>query len=510
MNPSGRIIGNTLAQYLKSVFTIVLSLYSTRLVLNALGESDYGIYQLVAGVVAMLGFVTNALVTTTQRYVSHSFGENDIAKVGVVFRNSLLIHLLLGVILLVIMLVLMNVIFQHQWLKIDADRIGTAGIVYVSTTIVLFISILVAPFKAMFIARENMIFICIVETVDGVMKLLLAMWLVGSSSDKLVFYSLMLLVIQFVNLLIYTSYAIGKYPECRIRFGKDTINMTCIRNLSRFAGWTTYGMGIIVMRNQGIAVILNHFFGTVINAAYGIAFQIYGAVSFVSSSILNAMNPQIMKLEGSNDKEKMLRLSEKESLFSAMLMMMISIPIMIEMPNILEVWLGVAPEGTAMFSIFILASFLVDQLTCGLNSVMQALGDIRAYSLMVYTPKLGVLVLVWFLLFRGYGPQSSMWVYFAVEFLVSFMRLPILKAKVKLDIRHFVHDVIMPASCLAVVVAVASVAVVFACDFKFRFLLTITFAVMVGTVGIWFFVIDQADRAFVKNMISNFWHRCRK
>lgn len=509
MNPTGRIISNTLAQYLKSILTIVLSLYSTRLVLEALGQSDYGVYQLVAGVVAMLGFVTNALVTTTQRYISHTFGENDIQKVGTVFRSSLFIHVLLGLVLLSVMLALKNVIFQHQWLKIDPDRTEIAATVYVATTIVLFLSIFVAPFKAMFIARENMVFICIVEIADGLMKLLLAMWLTGTSSDKLVFYSMMLLVIQFANLLIYAVSAIGKYPECRIRFGKGAVSMDCIRRLSGFAGWTTYGMGIIVMRNQGIAVMLNHFFGTVINAAYGIAFQIYGAVSFVSSSILNAMNPQIMKAEGNNDRKRMMLLAEKESLFSVMLMMLVSIPIIIEMPNILEAWLGTAPEGTAMFCIFILASFLVDQMTCGLNSVMQALGDIRTYSLLVYTPKLAALGIVWLLLAGGCGPQSSMWVYFIVELLVSLMRLPILKVKAGLDIRQYFRDVMVPAFQLAIVIAAVSEAVVFACDFRFRFLLTIVLAVLSGTLEIWFFVIDSSERTYVRHMISNVCHRCR-
>jgi len=508
MNPTGRIISNTLAQYLKSVLTIVLSLYATRLVLGALGASDYGIYQLVAGVVAMIGFVTNALVTTTQRYISHSYGENDIRKVGMIFRSSLLIHVVLGAVLLVILLAVKNPVFQH-WLSMDPERVKIAGSVYVAATVVLILSIVVAPFKAMFIARENMVFICVVEIADGLLKLLLAMWLSETTCDKLFFYAMMLVVIQVANLLIFAAYAIGKFPECRISFGKDAVSMDCIRQLSGFAGWTTYGMGIIVMRNQGIAVMLNHFFGTIINAAYGIAFQIYGAVSFVSTSILNAMNPQIMKAEGNHDRERMMRLAKKESLFSVLLMLIVSMPIIIEMPNILDVWLDSVPDGTAMFCIFIIASFLVDQLTSGLNSVMQALGEIRTYSILVYTPKLVALVFVWLFLDGGCGPESAMWVYLSVECVVSFMRLPISKIKAGLDVRQYVRDVIVPVILIAAIVTAACEAVVLACDFKYRFLLTILFSILVGAAGIWFLAIGGTDRESVKKMISTAIRKCR-
>lgn len=508
MDSAKRIIYNTFAQYFKSILTTILALYSTRIVLNTLGVSDYGIYQLVAGVVAMLGFVTNALVITTQRYISYYYGENDIQKVKSIFSNSLLIHLVFGIALMVILYLMKGIIFNY-WLKIENTRIETAGFVYVMTIAMLFVSIVIAPFKAMFIARENIVFISIIEIFDSILKLLLAIWLSSTTIDKLMFYSVMMVAIQILNLLVFALYSIQKYPECTIRFTRNYINKESIRLLCGFAGWTTYGMGTIVVRNQGIAIMLNHFFGTVINAAYGLAFQVYGAVSFVSTSILNAMNPQIMKAEGSNNRKKMLELAEKESLYSVTLLLLIAVPFIVEMPNILNIWLDYdVPEYTVMFCDFILIAFLLDQLTYGLNTIVQALGTIRTYILLMYTPKLLSLILVWLLLYWHYTPTAIMWLYLIVEFIVSIMRLPYLHHIVGLNISQYIKNVFVPLIPLTFAITAASMAIVQTDICQYRFLLTTFTAIIVGSAIIWSVIFHKAERAYTRNFISKLFHKC--
>lgn len=303
MEAAKRIIVNTTAQYLKAVINTVLSLYSTRLILDALQVSDYGIYTVVGGVVAMLGFITNALVITTQRYVSYYHGQGNPQEVRSIFVNSLVLHIFLGALLTIVLLLPKDWIIHHI-LSIPSSRIIVAGHIYVITTFMLFFTIINAPFKALFIARENIVYIAVVEVADAVIKFILAISLAYVSSDKLLVYAVLMGAIVVVNLLAFSIYALFRFKECTILIRPKDIKKSVIRQLLGFAGWTTYGMGAVAGRNQGTAVVLNHFFGTAVNAAYGIAFQIYGAVAFVVTSILNAMNPQIMKLEGGKERKR--------------------------------------------------------------------------------------------------------------------------------------------------------------------------------------------------------------
>ena len=309
MNPAKRIIVNTSVQYVKAVITTCLSLYSTRLILDALSINDFGIYSVIVGIVAMLGFITNALIVTTQRYLSVHMGKEDTAFMHKLFTNSLFIHLLFGILISLILISIEGLLFEHV-LNIDDARKPTAEVVYVIAVIMLFISILTAPFKALFIAHENIIYIVSVEIADSIIKLLLAIGLAHVTFDKLLVYSWMMALIVCLNFLAFCIYGVLRFKECSILIRKRDIDMQHIRNLTGFAGWTTYGMACVAARNQGTGVVLNHFFGTVVNAAYGIAFQINGAIVFLVVSIQNAMNPQLMQAEGSGNHEKMLAMKK--------------------------------------------------------------------------------------------------------------------------------------------------------------------------------------------------------
>ncbi|MBR4389973.1 MAG: hypothetical protein IKT00_12475 [Prevotella sp.] len=490
-----------MAQYVKAVLTILLSLYSTRLILDALDVNDYGIYSVVGGAVSMLGFIVNAMVVTTQRYISFYIGRGDTNYVKKLFSNSLLLHLLIGAAIALLLLL------AEDWLmsvlKINPDRMGTARMVYVITTMMLLITIIMAPFKALFIAREKIVYIAIVEIADAFIKLSLAIWLSHINSDKLLFYALMMASIQLLNLLAYAGYSRWKFAECRFTIHRRDIDRKTMSSIFGFAGWSTYGMGSIAARNQGIAVILNHFFGTAINAAYGLAFQIYSSMAFVSSSILNAMNPQIMKAEGADEHDKMLKLASKESKYSVALMAIVSIPVMMEMSSILEVWIKrEVPSYTAMISTFILVSFLIDQLTIGLHAVNQAQGNIRNYSLLMFTPKLLNLPLAYFMLLEGCSVESVMWSYLIIETLVAIARLPYLKRTAGLSISSYVHYTVWPLVPLFVASIVTSWLCIAFLHMPFRFLITVALAVSIASVTAWRFTLLPSERTFFVEMIK--------
>lgn len=505
MEPTNRIIVNTIAQYLKAVINTVLALYSTRPILDALQVSDYGIYTVVGGVVAMLGFITNALVITTQRYISYYHGHGISEEARSVFANSLVLHVFLGALLMIVLLLPKDWIIHHI-LNIPSNRIIVAGHIYVITTFMLFFTILYAPFKALFIARENIIYIALVEIADAVIKFILAINLVHINADKLLVYAVLMGVIVVANFLAFSIYASAKFEECTVFISPKEIKKNTMRQLLGFAGWTTYGMGAVAGRNQGTAVVLNHFFGTSVNAAYGIAFQIYGAVAFVVTSLLNAMNPQIMKLEGGKEREKMLSMAGKESKYSVALLAIATLPLIIEMPAILDAWLKEVPPYTSLFCRFVLISFLCDQLTMGLQTAIQATGQIRSYTLLIYTPKLLFVPVIWIMFQYDYSILSMMVLFFLVELFVALIRIPYCKLKINLCISNYVRDVIIPQIPLCSLICIVGIACSTCLNFPIRFVLTYIVSAVTGIFSAWLFILNKGEKHYVKQLFMKRIH----
>lgn len=501
MESAKRIVVNTAAQYARSLINITLSLYSTRLILDALSVSDYGLYSVVGGLVSMLGFITNALIITTQRHISYYYGKGNRDYVRKLFVNSFLLHLIIGLSLAAIMYIPGDWLMDNI-LNIDDSRILAAKFVYNITIIMLFITIITTPFKALFIAHENIIYISIIEVCDGIAKLFLAFYLLLTTADKLMLYASIMALILLTNLLAYVIYALIHFKECTIIIRRKDVNKECMAKLTGFAGWTTYAMGAIAARNQGTSVILNYFFGTIINAAYGIAFQVYSAVSFVATSVLNAMNPQIMKAAGAGDIKKTFSLAEKESKFSTALMSVVSIPLIMEMPSVLELWLKEVPENTTLFCRFILIGFLFDQATYGLHTVNQALGKIRNYTLLIYTPKLLTLLGIWIMLSNNYEVKSIMYLYIIIELIAAIIRLPYLKYTAGLSITTYIINVIIPLIPLLAVQAITG-CLCSMLKLPYGFILSILFMLVTGSLAIWFFTLNDNERNYAKSLINS-------
>ncbi len=492
MTNSQRIIVNTAAQYTRTIINVCLSLYSTRLILAALGQSDYGIYSVVAGIVAMLSFVTNALVITTQRYLSFNYGNGDIEKIRDIFGNSMLLHIAIGISTAIILSIIGSLVV-HNILNIETERIGAAQIVYYAAILMLFLSFITAPIRALFIARENIVYISIIDVCDGVLKLLGAVWLCHISFDRLIAYAGVMSGIIFFELLAYSIYAEFHFPEFHLPRLKEW-NRAYIKDLSGFAGWTIYSAGCMLVRTQGIAVLLNRFLGTIVNAAYGIALQVAGAVLFVSASIINAFNPQIMKAEGSGNREKMLQLAEYESKYSFLLLSMVAIPLIAEMDVILSIWLVEVPQQTIMFCRFVLIAAICDQTTIGLNAANQAIGDIRLYSLLLNTIKVLSFPAAWICLRLGCHAQAAMWCYFVCEAICSVARIPFLYKTAQLQIGEYIKTVLLRTAPPIIVMLCISYAIVTLVENPFRFLLTITLTILAGIITTFLTGLDHIEK----------------
>ena len=370
MKSSNRIIVNTLAQYARTLINLVLSLYSARLVLQILGEDDYGIYALIGGVVAMLSFFTNSLVSSTQRFLSIGQGRGNLEELKRIFSSSLLLHIILGLAVTVILECLTPFLFDG-FLNIPPDRTEAAIIVYQQVVVMVYISFLSAPYKALLVSRENIVYTSIVDVADGVMKVVLVLILPYIPASHLVAYGWIMLFITVFEFFCFSVYTHRKYEECVFPRWRH-LTREYVRQLMAFTGWITYSTLCIAVRNQGLAIILNRIKGPAINAAYGIGMQISGMVSFVSTSLTNAIAPQLMASEGGSKREQMLFLSEMNSKFSYLLLAGVGIPVMFEMQVVLKAWLGDVPDSTALFGCMFLIMMIVDMLTPGLAAAKEA------------------------------------------------------------------------------------------------------------------------------------------
>lgn len=500
MTNSQRIIVNTAAQYTRTIINVCLSLYSTRLILAALGQSDYGIYSVVGGVVAMLSFVTNALVTTTQRYLSFYHGAGNKDKIRLVFGNSMLLHILIGVIAVVVLGAIGPWVIHHL-LNITPERLEAALVVYYAAVLMLLLSFLTAPVRALFIARENIVYISIVDVLDGVLKLLIAIWLSHITYDRLITYAGAMTSISLFNLLAFVIFAAFRFEECHWPRLREW-NREYIKDLSGFTGWIIYSTGCVIARTQGVAILLNNFIGSAVNAAYGISLQVSGAVQFISASLLNAMRPQIVKAEGVGERQHMLLLAATASKMAFLLLAAVAIPLIWEMPAILSFWLSDVPPYTVMFCRFILIASLCDQLTVGLISAIEAIGDIRNYSLVINSIKILTLPCAWLCLYYGFPMASVMWFYIGFEFICAIARLPFLKHVAGLSIKDFSKRVFMRIWFPLCIMIFVGFIVVNYVTLPYRFIWTLIISGISALIAIWFTGLDKTERDIMKKSIQ--------
>lgn len=448
MKASTRVIINTGAQYMRSILSVVITLYTSRVVLENLGVNDFGIYSLIAGVVSMLSFIQVNLSRTIQRFLNYYLGRNDQKMVVAVFNNSLLTQLIVCIVLCGILYGCTDVIFHHL-LNIAPDKIGEAKIVYWIMIMSLFFNLLSIPFFAALVAHENIVYSSIVQTGDAFLKIPIAVSLYYLD-EKLIIYSFMISGVTFINFLCYAIYSLRKYAECRYLNFKE-FNCRLSKEMLSFMTWTIFGTFCVVGRSQGIAVLLNRFFSTVINAAYGIGNQVVGQLSFLSVALTTAINPQIIKAEGAGNREKVFRLTEISAKYSFLLISIVLVPVYIYMDTLLSLWLIEVPQYTSMFCRWTIIISLVDWSTQSLNTVNTAVGNVRKYNLIVSTIIILTVPVVYISLKLGQPIQVVMVIYALFTLLTAIARLLFLHYNINFPVKEYcvyVFGSTLPIFCI--------------------------------------------------------------
>lgn len=441
MQVATKVVFNTVILYAKILASMGISLVSVPLVLHALGSSDYGLYNLIAGVVAMLGFLSLSLTVSSQRYLSVAMGTNDVFRINLVYNTSFWLHLLLGIV--VVLLFEIGSFFIDS-LNIATERLWCAKIIYQLLIGSTFVKIITVPFDAIINAHEDMAIFALIEIIDSVLMLAVAVSLKYVSYDKLAYYGLCICLISILTILM-------KYLWCRYKYTRYHINLKRhwknlqTREMSGFAGWNLFGGIAMIGRNQGIAILINLFLGTIANAAYGIANQINGAMSQFSVTFQKAINPQLMKSEGMNNRERLLRISYISSKFSVLALAFFAIPLIVEMTDILEIWLGSnIPPYTKELSCFILILTIVYQYSVGIMSAIQAAGIIRNYQITMGCIILMNIPLAFIILRMGYPVYYVTIGFVLIELLSLAIRVKMAKRLVQMPSVAFVTNVIKP------------------------------------------------------------------
>lgn len=437
---SKRIAKNTLLLYFRMILIMVVSLYTSRIILNELGVEDFGIYNLVAGVVILFSFLSNAMITATQRYLSIAIGKKDEKYIQAVFSTSLLSHFFL-IFFIFLAAETIGLWLINAKLEIPADRMSATNFVYQLAILTTCVNIIRIPYNASIIANERMSFFAYVSIVETFLKLAVVWALAITPGDKLVIYSFLLLLVAIVIDIAYWYYC-QRFLLANKFYLKT--NKKLFVELTSFSVWNLFGGLADIGYKQGTNIILNLFWGVSINAVLGITNQIRNALVPFIGNLQLAVNPQMVKSYALGDYEYFKILVYRISKYSYFLMLIIVFPIIFNIDLILELWLKNPPEHTAIFAILTSVYCLVDSLTGPLWAAMQAGGKIKRFQIVTGICLLLNLPVSYLFLMYGYAPSVVLIIQIVITGFTVGVRVLFVKYYLQFSIRNYVREVIFP------------------------------------------------------------------
>ncbi|MFI3296125.1 MAG: hypothetical protein R3Y59_00685 [bacterium] len=508
MDNSSRAIVNTIIQYIRVALSVVVTLYTSRVLLYALGNVDYGIYALISGVVFMLSFIQNSLTSATQRYLSLYQGKGDVLMQQITFQNSLFIQIFISLVLVLILLVI-SPLFTSGFLDIPINRLESAKFVYFGMVIMLFLSMMSIPYIAVLISHENILYSSVVLVLNTLLKVPVVLLISNAEANRLEIYVVCMVLLSLLDFVLYYIYCRIKYFETRnisLRYYcKDTV-----KNIFGFIGWSLYNTSSYIVRDQGFAIILNKMVGPVANASYGISRQVSGQIRFLSTSIQNAIKPQLVKAEGAKNRALMFRLSEIMSKFSFLILAVIALPIIFEMPALLSLWLVDVPEYAVFFCRIIILACLFDQLTIGLAFANEAIGKLKKYSLIIGTVKMITVPIVIGVTYIGCNVEVIMYFYLSFEFLAALLRIYVLYSVGRLNVSSFIKKVFVKELTPICITVIYLFLAIYSIDAEWRIILTLPTSALLLIISSYLFALCDDEHQIINKFIRVGYERIRK
>lgn len=498
---NSRIAKNTLFLYIRMFFVMLVSLYTARVVLNVLGASDYGIYNVVGGFVSLFAFLNATLASSMSRFYNYEggrLGEEGYAKV---FSVGIRVHAFLALTVL-LLLETFGLWYINNVMVLPEDRLKAANYLFQFSVFSMLFVILTVPFRSAIVSKERMGFYAVVDIIDVVLKLIIVIVLPYVSSDKLIFYALLQFVITILNFILNLVYAKTQFNCLHI---SPHIERSDLKEMLSFSGWNLLGTFAFMLKEQGVNLLLNAFFGTIVNAARGIAFAINAAITGFSSNISMAFKPQMVSSYAKGDFSRSLRLFTSQSKICFCLMLMLVTPLILEMDLVLHLWLGEAvPDYTRIFASIVLAQTTIGTLNPPVTQMVFATGKISRFQ--IYSSSVNILLLpvCWLFLYFGYDA----WIVFIITFVFTILNqcvcLAAMRRVVEYSLKDYLKEVVFPCVTMAVIVPILPILLTRIMEDSFLRLLIVSVAsLLVTALSLYCFFLNTSEKIIVNQYMQS-------
>ena len=498
-----RIAKNTLLLYFRMLFMMVVSLYTSRVILNALGVEDFGIYNVVGGVVAMFSVISGSLSAAISRFITYELGKGDQSRLNKIFSASVTIQLLLSLII-VVLIESVGVWFLNAKMTIPESRMSAANWVLQFSIITFVINLISVPYNAAIIAHEKMSAFAYISILEAMGKLVIAFLIVWSPMDKLIFYAVLMCLVAVVVRLTYGHYCKKHFAECTYHFHWDK---DILKQMFGFAGWNFVGAASAILRDQGGNIVINLFNGPAVNAARGIAIQVNNAVTGFVTNFMTALNPQITKSYASGDQEYMMTLIYQGARLSFYMLLLLSLPILVNTHYILVLWLKLVPEHAVLFVQLMLVFAMCESISNPLITAMLATGKIRNYQLIVGGLQMMNLPLSYICLRIGCMPESVLIVAIVISQCCLVARLYMLRGMIGLSSIQYLKNVYINIVVVALLSLIIPAVLSKYMDESFLSFIILSLVAMICSIVVIFYIgCNRKERIFVvgkMNLIKN-------
>ena len=495
-----RIAKNTLLLYVRMFLMILIGLYTSRVILKTLGVSDYGVYNVVGGMVSMFAFLNSAMVAASQRFISYELGCGDKERLNLVFCTSVNIHIVIAIVIFILAETI-GLWFVNTQLVINVDRMVAANWVYQFSVLTFMVTVVSVPYNSCIVAHEHMRAFAYIGIIDACLKLVAVFLLLIFPYDKLIFYAFGVFVVSIIVRILYSFYCKKHFEECTYRF---IVNWKLLKRMFTFAGWSVLGNLGFSFKDQGSNIILNLFYGTSINAARGIAMQVSGLVSTFSSNFSMALCPQITKQYAGGNMESCLNLVYSGARYTFYLLALVSIPFLINVDYVLKLWLGNVPEYTSIFLIISMIVSILYTVTGTVTTALQATGEIKWFQIGICIIMLLELPIGYILLAYSYPPYCALYPGILTGIVAIFFRIYLLKRYIpECNISHYLFEVFFRNMVIGFVTWIISDYIhSFFPDTFFTVIITSLISMTILLVLVFSFGLSSIERSMIKRKLG--------
>ena len=486
------------------LFMMVISLYTNRIVLDKLGITDFGIYNVVGGIVVMLGFLSGCMGNSVQRFLSFELGRNNIEQVNKVFNVSLLVHCVIAIVILMAM-ECGGLWYLNTQMNIPSERMGAANWAFQCSLLTMIVTIIQVPYNAIIISKEKMGIYAYISVLEVSLKLLVVYLLSIGDFDRLKLYSVLVMLVTVSILMVYRIYCVKRFEEARFHFVKD---WRLFKELISFSGWNMLSEIAWTFTGPGVNIILNSFFGPAVNAAKGLAEQVNGAVSRFVSNFQTAVNPQLIKTYAANEWDEMKKLLFRSTRFSFYLMYALSLPLILKMDYVLHLWLKEVPEYTTIFCQLVLICTLVSVLSNSLPKIAWATGNIRNYQIIISLILFLNFPLSFYVLKLGFPPYATSVVGIGIQLVLILVRLILVGRMVNMRMMEFVKNVLVQVINVCIIAMIVPMLILrLMGDGFLDFLIVVLVSTISVSISTYWLGINQTERIYLRMVVINLKNR---